>query len=87
MPTMNVSLPQALADFVDKEVTVGDYGSASEVVREGLRLLRREKALEREKLDILRREVAVGVEQAKSGKFSKRSVSDIAAAVTRERCR
>ena len=87
MPTMNVSLPQALADFVDKEVTVGDYGSASEVVREGLRLLRREKAMEREKLDILKREIAIGVDQAKSGRLSKRSISDIAAAAGRERHR
>ena len=78
MPTMNVSLPAELAEFVEREVASGDYGTASEVVRESLRLLRREKAVRDEKFAVLRREVGIGVEQAREGRLSKRSISDIA---------
>ena len=81
MPTMNVSLSAELVAFVEEEVTTGEYGTASEVVRDGLRQLRREKALRKEKAAILRREIRLGVEQARAGRFSHRSVSEIAAAV------
>jgi antitoxin ParD1/3/4 len=37
---MNVSLPDAMEKFVREKVAVGDYETASEVVREGLRLLK-----------------------------------------------
>jgi antitoxin ParD1/3/4 len=37
---MNVSLPEAMEEFVRQKVAVGDYETASEVVREGLRLLK-----------------------------------------------
>jgi antitoxin ParD1/3/4 len=78
MPAMNVSLPAELAEFVEREVASGDYGTASEVVRESLRLLKREKAVRDEKFAVLRREVGIGVEQAREGRLSKRSISDIA---------
>ncbi len=37
---MNVSLPDDLAEFVKDEAAQGGYGSQSDVVREGLRMLR-----------------------------------------------
>jgi antitoxin ParD1/3/4 len=37
---MNVSLPDAMEEFVRQKVAVGDYETASDVVREGLRLLK-----------------------------------------------
>ena len=77
MATMNVSLSAELAAFVEGEVKSGEYGTASEVMREGLRLLRREKAAREEKLAILRREVAIGIEQARSGRLSSRSILEI----------
>jgi antitoxin ParD1/3/4 len=40
MGGMNVSLPNAMEEFVRQKVAVGDYETASEVVREGLRLLK-----------------------------------------------
>lgn len=81
MATMNVSLPVDMVEFVEREVGEGGYSSASEVVREALRLLRREKAAEQEKLAILRREIDRGLEQAAAGTVAKRSVREIAAAV------
>jgi antitoxin ParD1/3/4 len=37
---MNVSLPDDLATFVEEELRDGGYGNRSELLREGLRLLR-----------------------------------------------
>jgi len=84
MPTMNVSLTDEMVHFVEDELQSGEYASASEVVRDALRLLRRERELEQEKLEILRREVALGLEDMKAGRFSDRSVRDIADEVLRE---
>ena len=84
MATMNVSLSEEFVDFVNREVASGEYGSASEVVREALRLLRREKAAEQEKLAILRREVAIGLEDMKAGRLSNRTALDIAAELDAE---
>ena len=81
MPTMNVSLPAELAAFVEQEVASGEYGTASEVVRDGLRLLSRERALRSEKLALLRREVGRGLAEARTGALSRRSVGQIANAV------
>ena len=77
MATMNVSLPDELAAFVESEVASGEYGTASEVVRDGLRILRRERAAYEERLAILRREIQIGVDDARAGRFSGRSVLDI----------
>jgi len=41
---MNVSLTAELDDFIQTQVESGMYGSASEVVRDGLRLLLRRNA-------------------------------------------
>jgi antitoxin ParD1/3/4 len=79
MATMNVSLPREFVEFVNREVESGEYVSASEVVRDALRLLRREKAAEEEKLAILRREVAVGLADVRAGRLSRRTATEIAA--------
>ncbi len=62
------------------QVSVRRVATASEVVRDVLRpLLRSEVAAHEEKLAVLRREVGIGVAQARAGNFSKRSISDVAA--------
>ncbi|HEX6565259.1 MAG TPA: type II toxin-antitoxin system ParD family antitoxin [Chthoniobacterales bacterium] len=42
---MNVSLPEQMEEFVRQKVAAGDYETASEVVREGLRLLKQRDEL------------------------------------------
>jgi antitoxin ParD1/3/4 len=81
---MNVSLTADIVDFVEGELATGDYASASEVVREALRLLRRDKAIAQEKLVILRREITSALDQVEDGRLSDRTIMDIAAAVQRE---
>jgi antitoxin ParD1/3/4 len=84
MPTMNVSLPAALAEFVEKEVASGNYATASEVVRDGLRMLREERAVYQEKLAILRREIQIGLDEVDAGKYSDKTVMEILAEVQAE---
>lgn len=81
MATMNVSLSQEFADFVESQIDSGEYGTASEVVRDALRLLRREKAAHDEKIAILKREIGIGLTQARSGRVVKRSATEIAASL------
>jgi len=84
MPTMNVSLPKALAEFVEEAVASGQYGTASEVVRDGLRLLQYEREARAEKLTILRREIQIARDEVNAGQFSEESVMDILAEVRAE---
>lgn len=84
MATMNVSLPSEMAEFVEHEVSRGGYSSSSEVVREALRLLQHEKAQQAEKLAILRRELGAGVEAAREGRLSEKSVGEVLDDVLRE---
>lgn len=81
MPTMNVSLTAEMAEFVEAEVASGDYATASEVVREALRVMRRDKEANEVKIALLRERIAEGLEQAEHRDFSERSVADIARAV------
>lgn len=84
MPTMNVSLTEDMLEFVERVVAEGGYTSSSEVVREALRLLQHDKALEQEKLAILRREIDLGLKAAAAGNFSDKTIADIAAEVRRD---
>ena len=62
---MNVHLTPELKKLVDDRVASGLYGSASEVIRAGLRLLDEEDRWKAE----VRRKVAEGVAQARLGKL------------------
>jgi len=66
---MNVSLTQELEEFVNCKVQSGMYYSASEVIRQGLRLLKEQDALRELRLQKLQGEIAVGTEQADRGQF------------------
>ena len=67
---MNVSLTPELEQLVNDKVKSGLYNSASEVVREALRLLKEQDALKAYRLEELRREIAVGMEQANRGEVA-----------------
>ena len=67
---MNVSLTPKLEELVSKRVASGLYNSASEVVREALRLLEERDRLREMRLEELRREIAVGLEQLDRGEYA-----------------
>ena len=62
---MNVHLTPELKRLVEAEVSSGHYASASEVIREELRLLLEERRRREE----VRRKIAEGVAQAKAGQL------------------
>jgi antitoxin ParD1/3/4 len=82
---MNVSLTPELEQFVAKKVESGMYQTASEVVREGLRLLREQDELHQSKLDELRKEISVGLEQADRGKVVPLNAGETLARVRKDR--
>jgi antitoxin ParD1/3/4 len=66
---MNVSLTPELESLINKKVQSGLYNSASEVVREALRLLEEKDRLREIRLDELRRDVMNGAEQIRNGNY------------------
>ncbi len=54
MPTRNVNLTNHFDDFINGGISSGRFSNASEVVREGLRLLEQREAEDQAKLDWLR---------------------------------
>jgi len=67
---MNVSLTPELEEYVSGKVQSGLYHSASEVIREGLRLLKQKDEVHRGRLEQLRRDIQVGIDQANRGEVS-----------------
>lgn len=67
---MNVSLTEQLARFVQEHVASGHYASASEVVRESLRLLGQREAQDAVKLERLRAAVQKGIEDLERGDYT-----------------
>lgn len=66
---MNVNLGAVLDKFIAQLLKTGMYQSQSEVVREGLRLLKEREELKNLRLAELRKEIAIGSEQADRGEF------------------
>jgi antitoxin ParD1/3/4 len=76
---MNISLTPELEQYVNGRVQSGLYHSASEVIREGLRLLKEKDEVHQGKLEELRREIQIGVDQA-----DRRQVSTFTKATLKE---
>jgi antitoxin ParD1/3/4 len=66
---MNVSLTPQLEELISNKVASGMYNSASEVVREALRLLDERDRLRQMRLEELRKEIAIGLEQLERGEY------------------
>jgi antitoxin ParD1/3/4 len=66
---MNANLGPVLEEFVAELLESGLYQSQSEVVREGLRLLKEREDLKKLRLRELRKEIALGSQQADRGEF------------------
>jgi antitoxin ParD1/3/4 len=64
---MNISLTKEFESYVSQKVESGMYHSASEVIRDGLRLMKERDDLHQSKLADLRKEIAIGADQADRG--------------------
>jgi antitoxin ParD1/3/4 len=65
--TLNVSLTPGLSRFVESRVRSGKYQTASEVVREALRLLEAKDRAPVASVEELRREIEIGLAQLRRG--------------------
>jgi antitoxin ParD1/3/4 len=63
---MNVSLTPELKKYIGDKVSSGLYHSASEVIREGLRLLKDQDALRQLRLNELRQQVQAGIDSGEA---------------------
>ena len=67
--SLNVSLTPELEEFVQSRVASGLYQTASEVIREGLRLLEERERAREAALEELRAKIRRGGEQADRGEL------------------
>lgn len=72
---MNISLTPELEKYVHDKVNCGLYTSASEVIRESLRLMHNYDDLQKHKIVQLNQAIDVGLNELKSGKKSLASES------------
>jgi len=73
---LNVSLPKELEARVREHVASGLYGSASEVIREALRLFETYQSVQQSKLALLKADIDQGMVDIQAGNVS---AMDIAA--------
>lgn len=76
---MNISLTPELEKLVKQKVESGLYLSASEVVREGLRLLQERDGLRRFHVDQLRKQIFPGIFELENGEYSDYDVATLKA--------
>ncbi|MBN9222484.1 MAG: type II toxin-antitoxin system ParD family antitoxin [Mesorhizobium sp.] len=74
MPTRNVVLTEHHEKVIEGLVKTGRYQNASEVLRDGLRLVEQREALERAKLAALEEAARIGFRDVAEGRF--RDVND-----------
>ena len=65
--TMNINLTPQLEEMVRQKVSSGFYNSASEVVREALRLMEREDQVRAAALAQLRQDIQEGIDSGSAG--------------------
>ncbi len=70
MPTRNVVITDRQAAFIEELVSSGEYQNASEVLREGLRLVEERRAEHAAKLEALRAAVQVGIDDMEAERYT-----------------
>jgi len=80
MPTRNINLTPHQDELVAKYIASGRYQNASEVIRDGLRLMESRDAEEAVRLEALRNAIDAGIEDLERGNFTEfASGADLAA--------
>ena len=77
--TLNVSLPIELETRVREHVASGLYGSASEVIREALRLFEAYQTVQSSSLVALKSDIAKGMADVQAGRVEKMDMASIKA--------
>src|SRR5437588_3238747 len=88
MPTRNVNLTEHFERFIEAGITSGRFSDASEVVREGLRLLEQREQEDKAKLEWLRGAAKEGFDDIERGDYvtlrSDQEIDDFVDQVRRE---
>lgn len=74
---MNITLGDEFERRIANKINTGLYTSASEVIREGLRLLFEKDLMQERRAELLKEEVLKGFMQLDSGQTGNKSVADI----------
>ncbi len=82
---MNVSLTPELEQYIQEKVSSGLYYSASEVVREGLRLLKEREQLQQIRLQELRQDIQTGLDSGEATLLDMQDVKEKARQRRRQR--
>lgn len=77
--SLNISLPIELETRVREHVASGLYGSASEVIREALRLFEAYQLVQTSSLLALKADIAEGMADAQTGNIEKMDMASIKA--------
>jgi len=75
---MNISLTPHLEELIREKVASGSYNSASEVVREALRLLEQADEFRAMKMQKLREDIQEGLESGPSLVFDPQEIKSVA---------
>lgn len=67
---MNVSLTPGLEKYIQKQVASQRYQTASEVVREAIRMMQESEAYDKARLEALRQDVQVGLDEIERGEYT-----------------
>ncbi|KIL98283.1 putative transcriptional regulator containing the CopG/Arc/MetJ DNA-binding domain [Paramagnetospirillum magnetotacticum MS-1] len=70
MPTRNVVLTDHQSELIERLVTSGRYQNASEVLREGLRLIEVRDMEDQARLETLRAAIQVGIDDIEAGRYT-----------------
>ncbi len=76
---MNISLTPQLEKMVNRKIKSGMYTSASEVIREALRLLNEHDKIRELQIREMKEKVMAGVQQIREGKISRFDKDEIIA--------
>lgn len=76
-PIMNVTLGKEFENRIAERVESGLYNSASEVIRESLRMMFEKDALKQQQFQLLQKQVSMGFTQLTSGQHSDENIMDL----------
>ena len=77
MPTRNISLTREQDAFVEDLVDSGDYQNASEAIRDALRVLQQRRREDKLKLQALRAQLKLGIDDLHHGAFDEVAEADL----------
>jgi antitoxin ParD1/3/4 len=77
VPTRNINLTPEQDAFIDEVLAAGEYGNASEAMRDAIRALQQRRALEALQLEKLRLSIKLGIAALDRGAYTEVDDADL----------